>query len=289
MSLTYKTLRPGVLVGLKTAIKGENVTYDKTVIEAEHVDELGQLVGSWQTDKTVADAAEYELAVTVRSKARNLVTGICAKSDFGYLCPDDKLDALEAAIAKAEQICEEFNLTARITEIVFSTLKGRIATDDDKAIRAIKGELVDLLDAMDAGLKALDVKGVRAVVKKAKSLGTMLAPDVQKRLEEYLGDVRSVAVKINAAGDQAAKVLDEEVLKGLANSRTAFLDLDGGGEVQDTTVAGRTLDLDPDVEQAFDPDVVAIAEADQEDFEAALEPVVAAERARELDLEDMLS
>ena len=286
MSLSYKTLRPGVLVGLKTAIKGDNVTYDKTVLEAEHVDEAGQLVGSWQTDKTVADAAEYARAVEVRSKARNLVTGICAKSDFGYLCPDDKLEALETAIAKAEQICEEFNLTARITEINFNTLKGRIATDDDKAIRAIKGELTELLDAMDDGFKRLDVKAVRAVVKKAKSLGTMLAPDVQKRLEEYLGEVRAVAIKVNAAGEQAATVLSEEVLKGLANSRTAFLDIDGGAEIKDTTVAGRTVDLDPDVAQASAEYVAAATDID-DDFTVV--PDAPAETARELDLEDMLA
>ena len=286
MSLSYKTLRPGVLVGLKTAIKGDNVTYDKTVLEAEHVDEAGQLVGSWQTDKTVADAAEYARAVEVRSKARNLVTGICAKSDFGYLCPDDKLEALETAIAKAEQICEEFNLTARITEINFNTLKGRIATDDDKAIRAIKGELTELLDAMDDGFKRLDVKAVRAVVKKAKSLGTMLAPDVQKRLEEYLGEVRAVAIKVNAAGEQAATVLSEEVLKGLANSRTAFLDIDGGAEIKDTTVAGRTVDLDPDVAQASAEYVAAATDTD-DDFTVVTD--APAETARELDLEDMLA
>lgn len=248
MPILSKVLRPGLLVGLSTAIKGENVNYDKTVIDEEHVDESGALVGSWRTDKTIIDAAEYEQAVKVRSKARNLVTGICGRSDFGYLCPDNKQAELEAAVAEGTRICTEFNLSAGVTEIKFLVLTGRIAADDAAAVRAIKGELNSLLEAMDVGIKALDVNAVREIAKKTKKLGGMLQPDAQARLEAYIKEVRAVAVKINAAGDQAAAVVDEEVLKSLATARTAFLDLDEEIAIKDSTAEGRALDLDPEVE-----------------------------------------
>lgn len=246
MSLPSKTLRPGLLVGLSTSIKGDNVDYTKVVLEEEHVDEFGVLVSSWQTDKTVADAAEFERATKVRSKARSLVTSVCAKSDFGYLCPESREADLETAIKQAQVLCDEFNLTARITEVNFFTITGRIAADDVQAVRAIKSELNGLIETMDAGIKGLDVDAVRAAANKAKKLGTMLAPDAQKRLQETIDQYRAVAVKVVKAGEQAAEAIDEATLTALAGARTAFLDLDGAIEVQapaDTT--GRALDLEP--------------------------------------------
>ena len=249
MSLPSKTLRPGLLVGLKTSITGDNVEYVKTVLEEEHTDEFGALVGSWQTDKTVADAAEQERGSKVRSKARSLITSVCARSDFGYLCPESREADLEAAITKATEICTEFNLSARITEVNFFAITGRIAADDVQAVRAIKGELNDLLETAEASIKGLDVDTARAALTKATKLGMMLAPDAQKGLEETIDLSRAVAIKIAKAikaGEVAAEVIDEATLTALSASRTAFLDLDGETELQapvDTT--GRALDLEP--------------------------------------------
>jgi hypothetical protein len=286
MSLPYKLLRPGYLVGLKTALKGDNVTYDKVVIEDERVDEYGQLVSKWETDKTIADAAEQERAVKTRSKARNLVTAVCAKSDFGYLCPDDRLNDLEGAIDEASRLCDEFNLTASRTEIIFSTLKGRIAADDGKAIDAIKGELAELLGAMETGVRGLNVEAIREAAIKAKELGKMLQPGAQKEVMEYVNKVRKLATEINKAGDQAATVVNDQVLAGLANARTSFLDFDGGAEVKDTVVEGRVLDLDPDIAQAS---AAEVAETPVDTYDDDFLTVAPVEQVRELDLEDMLS
>lgn len=280
-------LRPGLLVGLKTAIKGDNVDYTKTVLEEEHTNDNGELVGSWQTDKVVVDAAEHERAVKVRSKARNLVTSICAKTDFGLLCPADKAPLLEAALKEGAELCIAFNESASLTEIVFSSLTGTIAVNDAQAIRAIKGELAGLLEEMDKGVKALDVDATRLAANKAKQLGSMLSPDVQASLQKYIKDIRKVATEINKAGDQAAEVLNEEVLKGLALARTAFLDLDGMAEVQETVVEGRAVDLDPDV-----PSPVAETSADETEIDifGEDEPLTTPSDASapELDLDDIL-
>lgn len=249
MSLASKTLRPGLLVGLSTKITGDNVEYNKVVLEEEHVDEFGVLVSSWQTDKSVADAAEFEQATKVRSKARSLITGICAKSDFGYLCPDTREADLEVAVKAAQALCVEFNLTARLTEVDFFVITGRIAADDVQAVRAIKSELNGLLETMETGIKSFDVDAVRAAANKAKKLGTMLSSDGQKSLEGAIEVARAVARKIAkavTAGEQAALVIDAETLASLASSRTAFLDLDGATEVQaPVDTSGRVLDLEP--------------------------------------------
>jgi hypothetical protein len=294
MSLPSKTLRPGLLVSLKTSITGDNVEYTKTIIEEEHIDETGALVGSWQTDKTVADAAEQELAVKVRSKARAFITGVCAKSDFGYLCPESNEAALEVAIRKAVDVCTEFNLSARITEVNCFAITGRIAADDVQAVRAIKGELNGLLETVEESIKALDVDAARAALNKATKLGMMLAPEAQKGLQETVELSRAVAVKVAKAikaGTQAAEVIDAATLAALASSRTAFLDLDGATEVQapaDTT--GRALDLEPQDSVEDEAAVAAASGNDLDlDFGDDAEPVREAAPTRELELEDMLA
>lgn len=240
------TLRPGWLVNIKTSIKG-NVSYDKS---EEKVSTKGRTeVSTWETEKTVLDAKEQKLATEVRSKARNLVVGVCAVSEFGLLCPNDKLDELENAFDEARKLCVEFNKNAKVTSVKFNVLKGHVAANDIDAVRAINSEVRDLLAEMKAGVKELDVERVRDAANRTKKLGTMLAPEVQSRIEETLKVVRAQAVKIVKAGDQASTVIDRETIATLNRARTAFLDLDDAAVVQapaDTT--GRALDLAPDAE-----------------------------------------
>jgi len=78
------TLRPGLLVNIKTSIKG-NVSYDKG--EEKVTVRKGVEISEWETTKFVQDPAEQEAAVEIRSKARNLIVGVCAVSEFGLLSP----------------------------------------------------------------------------------------------------------------------------------------------------------------------------------------------------------
>lgn len=259
MTITSTTLRPGLLVGMKTAVSG-NVEYNKTDIVEDHVNEAGERLATWQTDKVIADAAEYEAAIKVRTKARGLITAVCARSDFGLLCPESKQGELETAIRKAREVCVDFNLTARITEVSFYAITGRIAADDVAAVRAINSEVRALLDDMSEGIKKLDVKSVRDAADKAKKLGQMLSPEAQARIQEAILAARDVATKIKAAGETAAIEIDVTTLATLAQARTAFLDLDGDTELVDPDAAGRAIDLDPSVE-------VAAPEAAQPDLD----------------------
>lgn len=240
------TLRPGLLVSLKTSISG-NVDYTKTVIEEEYTNAAGQLIGSWQTDKIVFDAAEQEAAIKVRSKARSLLTSVCARSDFGLLCPESKQGDLEAAIKAARDLCDTFNMTAKLTTISFYTITGRIAADDVEAVRAINSEVRSLLDDMQQGITKLDVEAVRAAAAKAKQLGSMLSPEAQERIQGAIDAVRATAKKMIKAGDQAATEIDAATLAKLAEARTAFLDLDGATELVHPDAEARAIDLDPSV------------------------------------------
>ena len=116
LNLNTTTLRPGLLVSLKTGIVG-NVKYDKTEIDSENIDTNGVLKAKWQTDKTIENAAEYEAASKVRGKARSLIAGVCSVSAFGYLCPETAKENLDRSIIAARKLVEDFNATAEVTRV----------------------------------------------------------------------------------------------------------------------------------------------------------------------------
>lgn len=245
MTLSATPLRPGYLVGLKTSIKG-NVSYVKTEIEAERIVEDGSAKASWETNRTTENPKEHEAAVKVRSKARSLLTAVCAATAFGLLCPENRADELEKAIDGARKLCEDFNETAEITRIDFNAIKGRVSPTDAEAIQAINGEIRELITDMEEGIKNLDVSVVREAATKAKQLGAMLNDGAKATVQGAIDAARKTATKIVKAGETAAAEIDQQALETLRHARTAFLDLDPVvGEVAAPEVVGRAVDLEP--------------------------------------------
>lgn len=243
MTIFLSTLRPGLLVNIKTSIKG-NVTYDKS---DEKFSSTGKTeVSTWETEKTVLDAKEQKAAVEVRSKARNLIVGVCAASEFGLLCPEDKRPELNKAFADARKLCADFNAKSKVTRVKFNAIAGRIAPDDVEAVRAINGEVRGLLAEMKSGIKDLNVDRVRDAASRAKKLGNMLSTEAQARIEDAVSAVRKTAKAMVEAGDQAATAIDKATINKLNAARTAFLDIDPAAVVQvPTDKTARALDLAP--------------------------------------------
>jgi len=246
-NLKTSTLRPGLLVSVKTSIRG-NVKYDAVILEGEHVTDDGAMEKRWETTKTVADPAEHDRAVKARSKALATVRGVCSHSAFGLLCPENKTAELDAAIAEARKIADAFNETAGLTRLSVNILAGRVAQDDVEAVRAINGEIRDLMDDMSEGVANLSVKKIRDAANKARSLGAMLTPDASAKVKGAIEAARKAARDIVKAGEQAAVEVDRAAIKAITESRTAFLDLDDAGEVAAATETGRALDLTEAIE-----------------------------------------
>lgn len=238
------TLRPGLLVSLKTSISG-NVSYFKQEIEPDHLTRDGKRQAKWETERVISDPKEHEAATRVRSKANSLIRTVCSRSAFGLLCPEIETERLEKAIAEARTLAEEFNATARLTRVSVYVITGRIAPDDVEAVRAINSEIRDLLEDMQRGLKNLDVDAVRDAANKARNIGAMLSPDAAARVSSAIEVARSAARRIVKAGDQAASEIDRATLRRIEEARTAFLDLDSGSKVARPVVEGRALDLSP--------------------------------------------
>src|SRR5260221_1215097 len=170
MALQASTLRPGLLVSLKTSIKG-NVSYLKRDIEPAHLTEDGGNRAKWETERTIADINEYEAATKVRNSSFDLIRSACAVTAFGYLCPDNAVEKLNKLIGEARQATETFNAASRITKVHLYIMVGRVAPDDAEAVRAINSEVRDLLSTMEEGIRNLDVAAIRKAAVTAKNLG----------------------------------------------------------------------------------------------------------------------
>lgn len=242
--LQSTTLRPGLLVSLKTTLTG-NINYAKRTIEAEHVTATGAARAKWETERTISDPAEHENAEKARAKAGSLIRSVCARSAFGLLCAEQDADKLEDAIREARQIADDFNKTARLSHVAVYIICGRVAPDDVEAVRAINSEIRDLMSDMADGVRALDVEKIRDAANRAKNVGAMLPTETMARVQAAIDVARKAARQIVKAGEQAAIEVDEQVIRQITQARTAFLDLDDAREVETPTETGRALDLEP--------------------------------------------
>ncbi len=242
--MTISTIRPGLLVSLKTSIKG-NVSYTKTELQADDFNGDGELVARWETERRISDAVEHKTSTEVRSKARSIIGSVCAQSAFGLLCPDSKEAELSAAIERAQSVVFTFNATAKTTRIELNVLRGRIAQDDVQAVQAISSEIRDLLSTIETGLAKLDVKAVREAASKARNIGQVLSPAAQSKVQDAIDIARAAARKIVSAGEQVATEIDREAIAAIAKTRTAFLDLDSISDVAAPAAEGRGVDFAP--------------------------------------------
>jgi len=244
MSLKISTLKPGLLVSLKTSIRG-NTQYQRVDIEPDHQTETGERRAVWETRRTISDPEEHESAIKVRGKCRSLISGLCANSAFGLLCPEAKAADLESVIAESRKLAESFNQSAKLSRIDVYVIAGRVASDDVEAVRAINSEMRDLVGDMESGIKSLDVESIREAANKARSVSQMLTPESAETVQKAIEAARSIARKIVKAGEAAATEVDRQTLATLAAARTAFIDLDPQGDIAEPVGEGRALDLAP--------------------------------------------
>lgn len=238
------TLRPGLLVSLKTHVVG-NVQYSKTMIEDEHLTKQGLLKARWETERLITDADELKRAKQAIGKASTLVRRICTKSVHGLLCPLQYRDDLMEAVLRAREIAELFNETAQNTAIEVNVLIGEIAADDVEAVRSINSELRGLLDDMQRGIRNMDVKVIREAAAKARQAGQMLSPEANSRVRTAIEAARNAAKDIVKAGDVAEIELDRTAIRRITEARSSFLDIDADEPkaVKRPKARGRSVDL----------------------------------------------
>ena len=230
------SLRPGLLVSLRTTITG-GVEYQRTDLDANaDAKPEGEEVTRWETTRVITDKAEYERAQKVRSKASSLIRSACSASAFGLLCLGAKEKTLDEAYAEALQLVDAYNASAEHSQVHIYLLKGRIAQSDELAAQAIGAEVRDLIDAMKSGLEKADVSAIREAASKARQLGQMLdestSEKVSKAIEEARSAAKAIVKRVETGGEDAALVIQQLSRKALNEARAAFLDVDGGKEIE---------------------------------------------------------
>lgn len=275
------TLKPGLLVSLRTTLTG-GVKYSREDLR-EETDGEGAKVEEWKTTKTVDDQAEYDAAIKARSKCGSLVRSVCSHSSFGLLCPADKEEDLDAAIAEARAHADRFNADAKVSQVGVYVLKGRIAENEREAARAIAEEMRGLLDGMKEGVDQGDVEKIRDAANRAKKIGLMLDAENSKKVSAAILAARDAAKQIvkrvKVGGEALAKVAQEFKLQELDAARFAFLDMEGPVEVKGEPMApadDRALEIedgeaDPAVEAAAKLSSDALVEAGREAVALAAE------------------
>ncbi len=226
MSIQSQTIRPGLLVSLKTATRG-GITYN--VVPLESATRGAAKVARWETTRSIADAEEHARAVVARGRCRTVISRVCCPSSFGLLCPTESEEKLAEAIREAQAVAAAHNATARVTRVECLVITGRIADNDVMAARAIGAEVRDMLAAMEAGVRAADPEAIRKAANDARALSGMLSDDVRRSVSAAIAEVRGIARDIvkraEKGAEQAAAVVEGVNLQALQAARFAVLDL----------------------------------------------------------------
>jgi hypothetical protein len=214
---------PGILVALKTSVRG-GVEYQRSGLDS---DDEGR-VTSWETTRYMDDPAEHKAAVELAGEASRLVSKLCVRTNFGLLCKADREAELDAAVIEMRRKVAEWNQKSLHSYVYVTAIKGRIADNDEEAIRAIVSEATELLDRMDAGIADGNVAEIRDAALRAKRLTEMMTPDAGSQVNAALSQARQVARTIVKRGedlsDRVANVTIEVEREQFAKARFAFLE-----------------------------------------------------------------
>lgn len=250
------TLRPGLLVSLKTSIAGgvkyarEELGSEVSEISAGEGDDASKAkikVEEWKTKKTVDDVDELERATKTRSKCRSLIAGVCSNTSFGLLCLGANEKKLDEAIAEARALAAKHNETAKHTQVGVFVLRGRIAENEKEAAQAIASEMRDLLADMERGVREVNPDAIRRAANDARRVGKLLGEEAGKKAAAAVEEARRVAtemVKKLKGGEQLAEYAAAVQLESIQSAHAAFLDMDAAVEVAPLPVgAARALDV----------------------------------------------
>lgn len=244
--MSTSVIRPGLLVALKSTVAG-GVSYERKDLPADDLAEQGKDTARWETIRTIEDPEEHKRATIARSLAVKEIRKVCSLTSFGLLCPESMEAELDAAIARARSIVALHNEGAQHTKVNVFALKGRIASSDTEAARAIGQEIASLIEGMNSAIDRLDVAAIRDAATKAREMSAMLSPELSQRVGEAVDAARKAARtivrRVEKEGEQAAVVLADIQRGAIEKARIAFLDLDDAAPVVTSEPALPSVDV----------------------------------------------
>jgi hypothetical protein len=256
------TIKPGLLIALRSTVRG-GVNYTRVNLETD-----SEATVRWETTRIINDPKEHKLAQKARSNAVAQIRGVCISTSFGLLCPPDKEDELNAAFAKALEMRDAHNATAKCTMVELHMLRGRIAATDEQAVQTINAELSGLINELGAGVEKLNPEAIRAAATRARELSAMLSPEREKIVTEAVTaarlNAREIVRRVEKGGEAAAVVLGDMRRGAIERARMAFLDLEDGVQTSlalPAVTIQRFADLGEDADTSSSAEPAAHAEA----------------------------
>jgi hypothetical protein len=243
-----RTIKPSFMVSLSVTTTG-GVRYDRTDLTPDRPAETanGAEVRRWETVAITEDPAEHERATKIRTKCRTTISRLCAGSRHGLMCPLDQETSLRAAIDESIAIAAEHNRTAARTRVNVYAIVSRVAADDAQAVRAINAEVRGLLEEMETGIKAANVKQIRDAANAARDLGAVLDPAVSDKVSAAVDEARAAArmivKRIGDASDKAAIAVADLKIEALTSARS-MLDLDDSAPIESLPVVTSAAEVE---------------------------------------------
>jgi hypothetical protein len=226
------TIKPGYLISLSVSVRG-GVAYSRVDLATEIEAGEERKVERWETTKVVQDPEEYERARKVQSTCGSIIRRVCIPFGRGgaMICPLANEAQLDEAVKRARTLAAEFKATSSgVTSVDVYLLKGKIASTDEEAARAIGEEVKSLIDAMSDGIDAMDPKAIRDAADRARKLGTVLDATqeiaVSEAIKQARKAARTIVSRVEKKAEDSALVLKDIQRGSIEKARLAFLDLD---------------------------------------------------------------
>lgn len=225
-----RVLKPGLLVSLRTSLKG-GIAYERAELEAPAPATETEDVARWETTRVIDDKAEYDRGSKLQGKVSGMIRNRCIETEnLGLLCPKDREDELDKAVADAQALVDEFNTSTRHSMLTVWAVKWRMAEDEEEATAALAAEVRGLLDQVDRGIRDVNVETIRAAATRAKYVGKMLDGKQAEQVTEAVLAARkaatTIARRVEKLGEDAEVVMAELKTEPIATARFAFLDLE---------------------------------------------------------------
>lgn len=249
-------LRPGFLVAFSVRATDTGLSYKRDELAPTvDADQIGEnaTVATWQNTRILVDAEEHEAAIKVQGKISALVRKVCTITPFGHFCTDGNFPDLLAAVDAAKDLADDHNASARYTCVRVFFRAGQVAATDEQAAKDIAGEMIAIVDRMNAAIDRLDPDAIREAVKEANDFSALLAPVQSEKVGLAVEAARKAARDITTAARRAKKVKDEDGIgdgtpnaaillaslnrSALETARVAFLDFSENTEVPGESLA----------------------------------------------------
>ncbi len=226
---TTSLLKPGFLVSLKTSLQG-GVAYQRVDLDADKPDGDPAAIARWETTRRIDDPDEHKRATKARSAARALIESVCVKTAFGLLCQESKGAELDEKIQSAQALIDAHNQAAHSTHVRVYVLRGRIASTDEEAVKALSSEVREVLEDMQAGIRRVDVEKIREAATRARKLGAILdaeqATKVNRAVEAARDAAKQIVKRIDVDGAEAVRAVAEGMSGPIEQARFAFLEIE---------------------------------------------------------------